>query len=596
MSDMQINSSTPHLTTDVDASGDIIMNYLSQKSTQLLNKPSIIDNSCIKGCIFHPKKGFIPIWNAFMGLLLFYTAIAYPFIIAFYDSDYWVSIFIIDTIIDCCFTLDLVFNLNTGFYNSEKELILFRGQILLHYLKSWPIFHFISSLPYGLFEACYPPTSSTATNLVRISRLRNIPKLLRLSRLTKLARNLTFIQEFDYVLTMDQRVLKLLKTILGILISLHIISCIWYFSARIYSFDPSTWVVRYGYLDQPIWICYETAVYWALTTLITVGYGDIVPHNPGEKAIVMLWMLFTIYFFSVTIGTLTNIFSELDSRDKLINQKLLLADEFAKSTKIPLEIINKLKRTIRLCSRCESFTQWDKDFLFHRVPTKLKLTIAKSMFRGSVMKFHFFADRDENFVASTALYLESKILEAGEIVWKAGEPCKWIGFILNGKVNYTFGQEKRVFRCFTEGHHFGDIELVNHEVRRFEAVSAAFGKCMVLPKASVLRITEEFPAVWRDIVRTTKEREKKLYRDLAEMKVLHQENKIRGMGAVDKAELNIRIKKEFKYIMMENKSKKKTKREIMIERVGEGIQRNIDILEGLEIRIGGITKRRSSIK
>jgi voltage-gated potassium channel len=53
-------------------------------------------------------------------------------------------------------------------------------------------------------------------------------------------------------------------------------------------------------------ISYGVAVYWAVTTATTVGYGDIIPHNTGSQIVAALVMLTTIptigAIFALTAG------------------------------------------------------------------------------------------------------------------------------------------------------------------------------------------------------------------------------------------------------------------------------------------------------
>ena len=51
--------------------------------------------------------------------------------------------------------------------------------------------------------------------------------------------------------------------------------CIWVYSARIESYSYKTWVVRNGLIDEPRSRIYLAAMYWAITSITTVGYGDI---------------------------------------------------------------------------------------------------------------------------------------------------------------------------------------------------------------------------------------------------------------------------------------------------------------------------------
>jgi len=55
----------------------------------------------------------------------------------------------------------------------------------------------------------------------------------------------------------------------------HWTGCIWYATAKYSNFSSDTWIVRIGIQDRPTQIQYLFSLYWAVTTMYTIGYGDI---------------------------------------------------------------------------------------------------------------------------------------------------------------------------------------------------------------------------------------------------------------------------------------------------------------------------------
>jgi voltage-gated potassium channel len=51
-------------------------------------------------------------------------------------------------------------------------------------------------------------------------------------------------------------------------------------------------------------------LWWAIQTLTTVGYGDVVPHSPLGRLIATLVMITGIAFMTVTTAAVTNILME----------------------------------------------------------------------------------------------------------------------------------------------------------------------------------------------------------------------------------------------------------------------------------------------
>lgn len=56
---------------------------------------------------------------------------------------------------------------------------------------------------------------------------------------------------------------------------------------------------------------YLSAMYFAIVTLTTVGYGDILPDTGGEKQFVMVCIVFGAFLYAYIIGDFSNLLSNL---------------------------------------------------------------------------------------------------------------------------------------------------------------------------------------------------------------------------------------------------------------------------------------------
>ena len=67
-----------------------------------------------------------------------------------------------------------------------------------------------------------------------------------------------------------------LFTIIGaVIVAVHVAACFWHLTVKLNDFNDDTWVMRYGYQDETNSVKYLACLYWAVTTILTVGYGDI---------------------------------------------------------------------------------------------------------------------------------------------------------------------------------------------------------------------------------------------------------------------------------------------------------------------------------
>ncbi len=98
----------------------------------------------------------------------------------------------------------------------------------------------------------------------------------------------------------------------------HCAACCYYLLAarKRLSEESDTWLGQQlpDFRDESLWICYVTSIYWTITTLTTVGYGDFHPVNKGEMIYDICFMLFNLALTAYIIGNMTNLITHITSR------------------------------------------------------------------------------------------------------------------------------------------------------------------------------------------------------------------------------------------------------------------------------------------
>ena len=79
------------------------------------------------------------------------------------------------------------------------------------------------------------------------------------------------------------------------------------FIARYDSESKENWIYSKGYVDLPDWELYMTSFYFTITTIVTVGYGDITAVSIIEKIVAVFLMITGVIAFSFATGTLASI-------------------------------------------------------------------------------------------------------------------------------------------------------------------------------------------------------------------------------------------------------------------------------------------------
>jgi voltage-gated potassium channel Kch len=121
---------------------------------------------------------------------------------------------------------------------------------------------------------------------------------------------------------------------ISVVFFVHLSGCLWIIMAQLNDYDPDTWVTRVNLQDSSDAEIYTAAIYWSIQTLLTVGYGDIPAVTTEEQILAVSWMILGGFFYTFTIGNLTSVLSNQNSRQSQIRDKIQAISQFCKESNI----------------------------------------------------------------------------------------------------------------------------------------------------------------------------------------------------------------------------------------------------------------------
>lgn len=93
---------------------------------------------------------------------------------------------------------------------------------------------------------------------------------------------------------------RFILAFLLLIFSCHVVGCIWYFVASLT--EDENW----NYMDVTTFDKYIVSMYWAVQTVLTVGYGDVIFKSWPTRIFAIVWMLVSVYVFSFAVGSLAS--------------------------------------------------------------------------------------------------------------------------------------------------------------------------------------------------------------------------------------------------------------------------------------------------
>ena len=111
--------------------------------------------------------------------------------------------------------------------------------------------------------------------------------------------------------------------------------------------DEVTWVSEYdggSALEGPLSKQYLYSLYWALTTMSTVGYGDITPANDRERVFATLSLVVGALSFAFINGNVVGLLSTLDNHTAMVEGKLEAVKEYVQWRSLPKDLVIRIRR------------------------------------------------------------------------------------------------------------------------------------------------------------------------------------------------------------------------------------------------------------
>jgi hypothetical protein len=152
-------------------------------------------------------------------------------------------------------------------------------------------------------------------------------KIMRLVKIIKV--NNKLVRNLSDLLKIGVGTERLLLLVLSFVALQHVTACMWIFVGNLDELSKNNWIFYYGYEDYSQVDLYITSFYFTVTTLVTVGYGDITAKNQAERVLSMFLMLIGVVTFSFTTGSLSSVITCYDSKEADLKEKIATLNEIS---------------------------------------------------------------------------------------------------------------------------------------------------------------------------------------------------------------------------------------------------------------------------
>ena len=428
-----------------------------------------------------------------MLLAVIYEVLTIPYLLAFEESENDLLVGL-DLACFCMFGLDIVVNFNVGFY-TKGQLCEDRKAIALRYMQGWFPLDLIATFPYNwLFQSPLDGSSSHAYSTPALFRLAKVSRLLRSFRLLRLAKLGKYFLALRQHLSSEGALLMAffsLLTLTGLLA--HWAACGFYLISQV-SDSPNTWV-RSAHLEAAdSKDKYVVALYWAVTTLTTTGFGDVVPVNTLERVYGITLMMLAAGLFSLLIGKVGAVLAQVG---KEANQQRELVLEVSRSLKraaVPESVRFRALRYLDYKWTTRKHRKAFNQSALADLSASLRNEVSQHIFGTILSRAPFLGKFEYVFVCQLATYLTPEIYAVKDEILSESQASTDMYFLENGKVEVFHAGTGEVYRELQVGDYFGELSFLTNNQRTASVRCSQYAEVLKLPQAPFTGLIQLSPS------------------------------------------------------------------------------------------------------
>uniref|UniRef100_A0A1D1ZXT6 Cyclic nucleotide-binding domain-containing protein n=2 Tax=Auxenochlorella protothecoides TaxID=3075 RepID=A0A1D1ZXT6_AUXPR len=417
---------------------------------------------------FRPDSTFYKYWSSLiLALDLTYSAFVVPISIGMLTSFLvlnWTSA--LDYTVGAFFLADLIVSFHVGFiatYNLRKVLVL-NGKLIAKFYMQHDTFIFdILSVTAWLVQLLMlllshvvdefnPTVALFIMEALRLVRFLRVVKLIRKLLVNAVYAPLNQSSWMKWASSATFHYLFYIVYVIAVLV--NFLGCMWNFTAGAQGFD-NTWANYYppfvrSYsedgmtaltadevqhdVDQ-VWR-YFVGTYWALTTIATVGFGDVTPATLVETIVVIIVEVIGIMFFGILLSTISELLSNSNKdarRAYVFRKKLTTVDRWMKGTRLPSHLQRRIKSFYAevWLHHVESS---EDTHLFRELPHILRNEVAWNALQAAMARIPFFEDMSTNMKWTLCSKFEPVRFGPGEDILSEGDKAEKCWVMLEGEV------------------------------------------------------------------------------------------------------------------------------------------------------------------
>ncbi|XP_059400985.1 cyclic nucleotide-gated cation channel alpha-3-like [Carassius carassius] len=464
----------------------------------VLNQPHQFDSFWKR--TFHPESAYVKAWRFFFFWCITVSVFLEMWVFFFTSnaeskklfSEGWGSIYLaVNVLIYIVAAFDILMNLRTGVLMEDGD-VTDLAAVFQVYRSSWNLYYdVLAILPLDLIVFAYGSAEHWAiSGLVRLNRVIWIRRIYQY-----------FCQKQSdiYKNLFEERTTKCL---FFLIFTVHFCAGLLYLSAcHEERCQEESWAWNAGLKStQSNFEHYVFAVYLTVTTMTSVGYGDIVPGSLVEQCMVAVVGVIALLVFNYIISQLSATLSGENAKRVAFQNLFSEMHHFMKQHDLTVFLQNRVMNYMNLMwSKYQGEAFPGGPFLMHDLPVELKRNVLMAE-RGELLsQIPFFAEAGQSFIRDLALTSVMYFFPKGEIIQYSKTITRELFCIRRGACEILNDTLSDVVGHYQKGMHFGEAGFLFGKQATLTVRAVTCCEIVVIDFDKIGVLLEKYPLFKRQI-------------------------------------------------------------------------------------------------
>lgn len=358
-------------------------------------------------------------------------------------------------VLDAIQLIDLFVILKTPFLQ-QGILVLGIKHVIIHYGVFNYIVHIIAAIPLGWIGIL--SHNPMGYGLLSINRLLGLYQCYRIHK------HIQYSQAYQGSMS------KIFPHFMFFLLVVHLFACLLYWVASVHDLEKS-WLAQFVQDGFTVPQLYFACVYFVLTTIFTIGFGDIHPSLTSERIVcIFLEMVGVVYEGFILARMVQLIFDP--QRSQFVSQAETLINYLKQK---------KIDKVYRKHVAHYSQNTWNEThgappwrILYKGLPASIKSKITLEFFNEMFENMPLFHGMRQNFFLKLIESMNAFTLIPGEIVYQEGENCPDLFFLKGGIIQFVKNGQPYITQDTGSNYVDGEKEFLFQEPRLQSLVAITF--------------------------------------------------------------------------------------------------------------------------